>query len=919
MSDLRLHLLPFYRGADQGDGGIRRVVEATLRLLPAHGFTLVDDTESADLVATHAVVNPAPPVGLPWVAHSHGLHYADFGWEAGWPQEVNRQLIEIYRAADHVTAPSEWVAQTLRRGMLLRPTVLYHGVDPAEWETDGAENEGYILWNKARADAASDPAPMHELARRMPGQRFVSTFGQAAPNVILTGRLPYEQAREVVKRAGVYLSTTRETFGIGTLEALAAGVPVVGWAWGGNREIIRHKETGWLAAPGDYEGLSEGLAWAIANRRSISDAARVDVAARWTWERAIARYAALYRRMVAGERAQREGPAVSVVIPCYNLGRFLPDALRSVQAQTLQNWEAIVVDDCSTDNSAEVAQAFAAADPRIRYIRNERNYGVSATRNRGFAEARGRYIAPLDADDCMTPEALALLSQALDADRGTHLAYGNLTIMSEAGELRDSPHDWPPVFDFKEQIQGRNQVPTFCMMRRSVFERTGGYRTRLHPVEDADLWTRAASFGMVPRKVTDAPTLLYRLRSNSLSRTLPQKPWVDWYPWSRRKALVPFAAAVAPPAGQRAHPVPSYEPVRVAVIIPVGPGHERLLIDALDSVEAQTLREWECIVVNDTGAPLAWLPAWARVVETAGRTGPAAARNAGVLASTAPLLLFLDADDYLQPDALAVLYATQREQGGVAYSDWWDDFGNASDAKVYEAPEYDARLLTARGCIHAVTALYPRSAFDQVGGFDTSLSHWEDWDLQLALAAKGVCGTRVPQPLWTYRKAAGQRREANAAAFDAGKRAILAKWGRVWEGREEIMACRACPGGGGKSTPKAPAMAAPAAGSSNGGGAGTGATAAPEGAQLLEFTGTSESTVSYRGKGTGATYRFGNNTAARRRYVLAADVPGFLGMSKLFRVAVQLPEPGLSGGELSPRLEAPGAASPARSTEVAHA
>ncbi len=900
-ADLKVFITPFYRGPDRADGGIRRVIEAQHRFLPEFGITPVERLQDADLVASHAVEHPDVPVGLPWVTHCHGLYWRDFDWQGEWYQKANRQLVEVLRAADHVTAPSEWVAQVLRRGMWLRPTVLPHGVNPEEWEPlPDSEREGYVLWNKARADAASDPGPLDEAARRAPDLPFVTTFGLAQPNVRRTGALPYEDAREVVRRAGVYLCTTRETFGIGTLEAMAAGVPVVGWAWGGQRDIVRHGVTGWLATPGDFDGLMEGIRWAVQYRREAGEAARADVLARWTWPLAIEQYAALYRQMVEAADRQAQAPRVSVIIPCYNLSRYVGETIRSVKAQTDPDFECIIVDDASTDNSAAVIHEAIAGDSRFSYLRNERNQHVSATRNRGIAASRGRYVVCLDADDCITPPALSLLADALDADRGVHLAYGGLEIMSEAGVLRGSPHTWPPPFDFRKQIQGQNQVPTLCMFRRSVYERTGGYRSRISPVEDADLWTRAASLGMVPRKVTDAPALLYRLRPDSISRTMPNPNWVDWYPWSRSPALAPFGVAADPPAGKAAWPVPTYEPVRVSVIIPVGPDHPSIVIDALDSVEAQTYQQWECIVVNDSGVPLPFVPPWAKLLTTApgGRTGVAHARNMGIAAASAPLLLFLDADDYLQPDALETLIAVQREAGGVVYSQWYDDFGKES--RVYDPPEYDARLLTRSGCIHAVTALYPRAAVIAAGGFDEKLSHWEDWDLQLALARDGVCGTKVARPLWTYRKATGARREANAATFAAGRDAVLAKWGRVWEGKEELMACRSCPGGGGgRSAPPSPSASAALAGGPGGPGPGA------EGLVLIESLDPSPSVREYRGRATGTRYRFGNIPTARLRYVHAADASQFLNMPDRFRRA---PTPAADTAPPAPRLEAPGTA-----------
>lgn len=869
MEHMKVFLQPIFKGIDKGDGGIRRVVEAQLKHLPDFGIEFVDSMESADLVATHATTHPNVPVGLPWVTHNHGLYYSDFGWEGAWYDRANQELVEVLRQADHVTAPSEWVAQTMRRGMWLRPTVLHHGVDFDEWQ--GGRNDGYVLWNKTRVDASCDPSIVDALAQKALGLQFISTFGTETPNVQITGALPYQVARDYVKNAGVYLCTARETFGIGTIEAMAAGVPVVGWAWGGQREIISHKETGWLVRPGDIDGLIEGIHWALDNHNAVGQRAKEDVLERFTWPIAMQRYADLYQGMIT----QQFSCAVSIIVPCYNLANYLGDTLESVRKQTMESWECIIVDDASTDNSAEIAKTFVDKDKRFRYLRNEKNSKVSYTRNRGLAEAQGHYVACLDADDMLTPNALKILSTALDKDRGIHLAYGGLQIMTEAGEVRTNIHDWPPQFDFVQQIQMHNQVPTFCMMRRSVIERTGGYRIRNNPVEDADLWTRVASIGLVPKKVTEAPVLLYRLRGDSLSRTLKHKDWGHWYPWSLKKALTPWAAPVDPPKGTLAWPIPTFEPAKVAVIIPVGPGHEELLIDALDSVEAQTYRQWECVVVNDTGKPLAIPHSWAKVIDTDGKTGVAHARNLGIGASTAPFIVPLDADDYLQPDALAMMLAVQQEAGGYVYSAWIEDFG--AETKVYQPKDYDPKLLLAQGCLHAVTALYAKSDILLVGGFDESLSHWEDWDLQLGLAKHGVCGTKINQPLFTYRKNTGYRREDNVASFETGKEVILSKWKTYWEGKEELMACKACPAGRVRTPDNGASLLA----KSNG-----------ESAVLLEFTGQSPSVRSFRSVVQGVQpYRFGNEPHHKVKYVTVPDAEHLLSLAGQFRrVLSPMPE-----------------------------
>lgn len=96
---------------------------------------------------------------------------------------------------------------------------------------------------------------------------------------------------------------------------------------------------------------------------------------------------------------------VSIIMPSYNTGRFIAETIRSVLAQTYENWELIIVDDCSTDDTDAIVAKFD--DSRIRYIKNEANSGAAVTRNRALREAKGRWIAFLDSDDLWHPEKLA--------------------------------------------------------------------------------------------------------------------------------------------------------------------------------------------------------------------------------------------------------------------------------------------------------------------------------------------------------------------------------------------------------------------------------------------------------------------------------------------------------------------------------
>lgn len=99
-------------------------------------------------------------------------------------------------------------------------------------------------------------------------------------------------------------------------------------------------------------------------------------------------------------------PLVSVIMPAHNAERFLEEAIQSVISQTVTDWELLVIDDCSSDNTRQIAAEFAQKDPRIRLLANEQNMGVAKTRNRGLDLCSGQYVALLDSDDYWKPQLL---------------------------------------------------------------------------------------------------------------------------------------------------------------------------------------------------------------------------------------------------------------------------------------------------------------------------------------------------------------------------------------------------------------------------------------------------------------------------------------------------------------------------------
>lgn len=909
---MRVYINPTYGGRDNADGGIRRVVEAQQRYLADYGWQVTTDPRDADLIANHGA-SLTEVAGVPMVNHSHGMMWHEYGF-GEWGDKVNASLIDAMVRANAITAPSQWVANAISRGMLASPEVIYHGVDADEW-AHGEQPLGYVLWNKARADQVSDPDDMQRVAELLPDVPFVSTFGEQTRNVMVIGALPHEEIKPIVQRAAVYLATARETFGIGTLEAMAAGVPIAGWRYGGQEEIIVEGETGYLAEYGDYDALAVAIARCLHDRDRLSANCIQDARQRWGWRERIAQYAALYSRTLAAYTAPR--PAVSVIITTHNLAQYLPDALASVSAQTMTDYECVVVDDASIDGP----ELLVPDDARFKYLRTPSNLKLSGARNYGASHATGRYLIFLDADDMLAPNALDILAHALDSDTALHIAYGHLDTFNDPNPER-SRGGWPgEAFNWHGQIAHLNQLPYAAMMRREVMERSGGYRTRDWRAEDAALWTRLTSLGFRAAKVTEESTLIYRFRSDSKSANEAKThedrdgDWTAWYPWrtagdpydglravqEKRQPnpiVVPFAAQGKPPHPLRAWPVLHHQEPVVSIIIPVGPGHDKYLIDALDSVQAQTLPFWECIVVNDTGAPLNVTGSpWARVID-GGRLGAGAARNVGLRAARAPLTVFLDADDILIPNALeSMVQAYLDTEGKYIYGDWVhleDETRIDGAAVLHYTPEYDAQLWL-EGAQHAVTCLVATEDLRKIGGFDEQLPAWEDWDLLIKLAIAGICGQRIGQPLLVYRLESGQRRKVGDAKEAELLSAIRDRYYAYGTGEKQMGSC--CGG-------NAPALdAASYAMQMLVGGPFEDDTPVPQDNQpvRLEYIGDEWGEQTWFSQDRQRQYKAGRDPQCRWIDADPADVKYLLSFNKFARVTLPQPEAAVVVGELEPR------------------
>jgi glycosyltransferase involved in cell wall biosynthesis len=211
------------------------------------------------------------------------------------------------------------------------------------------------------------------------------------------------------------------------------------------------------------------------------------------------------------------GPTVSVIIPCYNSERTLSDTLESLQKQTFRDWEAIVVNDGSTDNSLRITERFQAKDSRIKRV-DQDNQGLASARNAGLSIASGEFVNFLDADDLLLPDMLHSTVRKLRDDPFLAAAYCGW-IYSDA-QMRDLSWVITPRLEGQlfEKLAHGNLFPCHSvLLRRKSLEHVGLFDCSLRHCHDWDLWIRVARAGGRFGCVSEA-LVIYRMLPASLSR-----------------------------------------------------------------------------------------------------------------------------------------------------------------------------------------------------------------------------------------------------------------------------------------------------------------------------------------------------------------------------------------------------------------
>jgi glycosyltransferase involved in cell wall biosynthesis len=482
-------------------------------------------------------------------------------------------------------------------------------------------------------------------------------------------------------------------------------------------------------------------------------------------------------------------PRVSILIPTYNHGRFIAEAIDSVLHQRYPQLEVVVTDNASTDDTERIVRQRYAGEPRVRYFRNERNLGMVPNGNVALGRARGTFVGWLPSDDLLLPEHVARAVATFDrfpqldvVYAGAYLADAAARVFGVKADASMLPADYVDARDeLPEMLAGFNQVMLQgALFRHSGFDELGNLDESI-TFTDWELCIRWAAAGK--RFAYHAePSVIYRFHGANESALLETahgrapdtvrilEKYLDHPAMARVRGrelpIVRYLDEICPPGDDLGDPelagraarvrevllarASAYEPARareerVTVVVPMT-FRPPALRAALDSVAAQTHPSWDVVVIDQGPVPAGPLlqthPAWERIscIRLPVPVLPGAARNLGVRMARGEYLAFLDEDNVFAPDHLAsLLDLLARTGAGVAAAesrlvvDRTDRYHInyvpvASADGVFRTAGDDPLVASVANGLPLNAVLHHRSFFHAAGEFHAGAPLLEDYD-----------------------------------------------------------------------------------------------------------------------------------------------------------------------------------------------
>lgn len=225
---------------------------------------------------------------------------------------------------------------------------------------------------------------------------------------------------------------------------------------------------------------------------------------------------------------------ISVIVPCYNQAIYLPETLDSVLHQTYQNWEAIVVNDGSPDNTEDVALEYAAKDKRIKYICKE-NGGLSSARNAGIEYAKGEFILPLDSDDIIKPEYMKKAIEAFEDSPQLKVVYCNAFFFGIKNGLWEDVH-----YSGYRKLLVANSIFCSSFFRKTDWLKAGGYDENMRKGhEDWEFYIRLLQDEGLVYQIPEV-LFYYRTKEVSMLTMASQKEILaetEFYIYTKNRAI----------------------------------------------------------------------------------------------------------------------------------------------------------------------------------------------------------------------------------------------------------------------------------------------------------------------------------------------------------------------------------------------
>ncbi len=433
-----------------------------------------------------------------------------------------------------------------------------------------------------------------------------------------------------------------------------------------------------------------------------------------------------------------ENPLVSIIIPCYNQAKYLTDALNSVVNQTYTNWECIIVNDGSKDNSSQVAKRIIKKNPnkKIKLYEIE-NSGLANARNHGISLSNGQLVLPLDSDDVLENFALEKFVETLTKN-GADIVYSNYTTF----EFTNIFVKCIEPDEFYNPNRPENGLPYCSIYKKTLWEKTGGYnKNMLWGFEDWEFWINCSKYKVKVCKITDA-LFRYRVKEHSMLTNAMK------YNSKLRAQMVMNNKELFTKDSQKiALNNLAKEPL-ISVIVPTY-NRKDSLAEAIQSILHQTISYYEIVVVNDAGEDVVDIIKTfddPRIKYYSHQTnkGLAATRNTGIKNAKGKYIALLDDDDVYYPDHLEILVTyLEHDDMKIAYTDAYKATQELQNGKyvtinkdVPFSHDFSKEKLSYLNIAPVQCFMLEKSCLDEIGLFDETLPAHEDWDIWIRLSFK---------------------------------------------------------------------------------------------------------------------------------------------------------------------------------------